>query len=146
MNRFILAALMLTASLLLTSLGILASDRTYLEVSPEGSDDLKELLGTLQESLRTGLPADEPIVVVLHGSEALPFTRSGYSRNRDLVDQAALLDAYNLIDVRMCETWMNENGIGRDEIPAFIEVIPYAPEEIRRLESEGYLPHGSVSI
>ena len=89
---------------------------------------------------------DPPVVVILHGSEASSFTRAGYQSNRALVDKAALLDAYQLIDVRMCETWMNANGVQLDEIPAFIDVIPFAPEEIRKLEAEGYLPYDSVNI
>jgi intracellular sulfur oxidation DsrE/DsrF family protein len=124
-----------------------AADRTYLEVSPAGSADLVALLGELEASLEDGLPQDtQPVVVILHGSEALPFTSAGYASHRDLVDRAARLDAYRLIDVRMCETWMSRNGIEKSDIPAFIETIPYAPEEIRRLETEGYLPYGSIDL
>jgi intracellular sulfur oxidation DsrE/DsrF family protein len=84
--------------------------------------------------------------VILHGSEAVPFTSSGYDANRELVDRAARLDAYRLIDVRICETWMTENGIERSEIPAFVEPVPYAPEEIERLQAEGYAPRDSVNL
>jgi intracellular sulfur oxidation DsrE/DsrF family protein len=123
-----------------------APDRTYLEVSPGSKTELVSLLDTLEASLSNGLPAGDPVVIILHGSEALPFTRAGYASNRALVDRAALLDAYRLIDVRMCETWMNRNNVRAEEIPAFIETVPYAPEEIERLEADGFVPWESVDI
>jgi intracellular sulfur oxidation DsrE/DsrF family protein len=86
------------------------------------------------------------VVVILHGSEATSFTSAGYARNRMLVDQAARLSAYRLIEVRMCETWMEENEVAADDIPAFVETVPYAPEEIERLEAKGYVPAGDLRI
>ncbi len=136
----------MAAVLFLWSQIAVAADRTYLEVSPHDQDDLNSLFSTLEESLGSSLPATDPVVVVLHGAEALPFTRSGYKENRALVDRAALLDAYRLIDVKMCETWMNENGVELNDIPAFIETVPYAPEEIERLKAEGYQPYDSVKL
>ena len=41
---------------------------------------------------------------------------------------------------------MDKNGIERSEIPAFVETVPFAPEEIERLEAEGYVPYGSIRI
>ena len=120
--------------------------RTYLEVSPDGRDDLIALMSTLEDYLDQGLPMEDPVVIILHGSEATSFTSSGYSDNRRLVDQAALLSAYRLIDVRMCETWMRKNQVKKSEIPAFIRTVPYAPEEIRKLESEGYIPREDLKI
>ena len=132
--------------LLLGSASAIAETRSFLEVSPDGRDDLDALFTTLEGYLDQGIPATEPVVVILHGPEALPFTSQGYTRNRALVDRAALLDAYRLIDVRMCRTWMNNNGIDADDIPAFIETVPFAPEEIERLEAEGYTPYGGLDI
>ena len=118
-----------------------AADQIYLEVSPENPADLQSLFSTLEESLTEELPVTEPIVVVLHGAEALPFTRDAYALNRELVDRA-----YRVIEVRMCETWLHERGLSQSDIPAFIETVPYAPEEIERLQAEGYQPLKSVDI
>lgn len=120
--------------------------RTFLEVSPEGSDDLDALMTALEDYLEDGLPMTDPVVIILHGSEANSFTSQGYAKNRMLVDRAARLSAYRLIDVRMCETWMSENNVEAADIPAFIDTVPYAPEEIERLEAEGYVPRGDLSI
>ena len=120
--------------------------RTYLEVSPHGRDDLQALMTTLEGHLEKGLPMTDPVVVVLHGSEANSFTSAGYRSNRLLVDQAARLSAYRLIDVRMCETWMQANEVAPEDLPAFVKTVRFAPEEIQRLETEGYVPVGDLNI
>lgn len=118
--------------------------RAYLEVSPENRDDLVSLLDALEQKLASeGAGADEPVVIVLHGDEAFAFTRQEYLENRSLPDRTALLDAYDLIDVRMCETWMNDNGLSRADILPFIDLVPFAPEEIQRLQAEGFQALGA---
>lgn len=86
-------------------------------------------------------PADRPrqIALVLHGPEIEHFTISSYSANREIVDLAAKLDAFNVIDIKMCNTAMDQMNINKKEIPAFIEIVPFAPRELKRLNSEGYL-------
>ncbi len=122
--------------------------RSYLEISPGNLDELEALLTTFESAglVSSSDAAREPVVIILHGDEALPFTRSGYAENRTLIDRTALLDAYQLIDVRMCETWMRANGISKDELLPFVDPVPYAPDEARRLTAEGYRPYGSVRL
>ncbi len=122
--------------------------RSYLEVSPSNREELSALLDTLERSLNdaTSPAGDSPVVLILHGDEASSFTRQNYAANRRLADRVALLDAYRLVDVRMCETWMSANGVGRQDLLPFIDTVPYAPEEIRRLEADGYRPYGSVNL
>ncbi len=140
-----LSVLLLLALVLLSGPGR-GDPRTYLEVSPEGRDDLVALMSTLEGQLDQGLPMTDPVVVILHGSEATSFTSSGYRNNRMLVDQAARLSAYRLLDVRMCETWMQANEVAPEDIPAFIRTVRYAPEEIERLKAEGYVPFADLEI
>lgn len=144
-SRLTLTALLACVLILIAGLGN-SDPRTYLEVSPNGRDDLLALMSTLEGQLDQGLPMTDPVVVILHGSEASSFTSAGFPANRVLVDQAARLSAYRLIEVRMCETWMQENGVAPDDIPAFVKTVPYAPEEIERLEAEGYVPMGDLRI
>ena len=144
-SRLIPTAFLALVLILAAGLGN-GEPRTYLEVSPQGRDDLLALMSTLEGHLDQGLPMTDPVVVVLHGSEATAFTSAGYASNRMLVDQAARLSAYRLIDVRMCETWMEANEVAADEIPAFVKTVPYAPEEIERLEAEGYVPYADLRI
>ncbi len=46
----------------------------------------------------------------------------------------------------MCETWMAANGIDQADLPPFVDTVPYAPEEIRRLLDEGCAPYESVAL
>ncbi len=144
-SRLILTVLLVLTFLLLAGPGR-SDPRTYLEVSPNSRDDLAALMTTLEGHLERGLPMTDPVVVILHGSEAAPFTSAGYASHRMLVDQAARLSAYRLLDVRMCETWMQENEIAPADIPAFVKTVRYAPEEIQRLEAEGYVPLEELRI
>ena len=143
--RLIITAPLLVALILLAEPGR-GDPRTYLEVSPDGREDLIALMSTLEGQLDRGLPMTDPVVVILHGSEATSFTSTGYNSNRMLVDQAARLSAYRLIDVRMCETWMQENEVTPTDLPAFVKTVRYAPEEIERLEADGYVPLGDLRI
>ena len=144
-TRLTVAAALTLALWLFAGIGV-SEPRTYLEVSPDGREDLVALMSTLEESLDQGLPMSDPVIVILHGSEAGSFTSRGYASNRMLVDQAARLSAYRLIDVRMCETWMMENDVAPEDIPAFIGTVPYAPEEIEKLEAAGYVPRAELRI
>jgi len=80
----------------------------------------------------------QPIAVVLHGSEANAFLKENYTQYRSLVDQAAKLDAFNVVDIQICERWMGNNEVSRDQIPPFIDTVNYGPERIKSLIRAGY--------
>jgi uncharacterized protein len=80
----------------------------------------------------------QPIAFVLHGPEVEYFSRTNYSEYKRIVDKAAQLDAFRLIDVRVCATYLRENGISPDSLPPFVEVVPYGPDEELRLKAKGY--------
>ena len=67
------------------------------------------------------------------------FTNENYARYKPLVDQAERLDAYDVVDVKICRSMMERQGIGSDDIPAFIEQVPYGPGEVQRLVRKGYI-------
>lgn len=149
-----LASVLITALMLLGGSCLAGADETppanpllqskvYLQISPRGSEDLAELFTTLEESVAAGETQTDPVVIVLHGPEALPFLRSNYLANRELVDRAARLLAFDRIEMRMCETWMRNNGIRPEELLPFVETVPFAPEEVERLERDGYLRYGT---
>lgn len=122
----------------------LLESKVYLQISPRGSEELAELFDTLEDSVAAGEAQSDPVVIVLHGPEALPFLRRNYLANQALVDRAAKLLAFHRIEMRMCETWMRQNGVGSDELLPFVDTVPYAPEEVERLERDGYLPYREV--
>ena len=106
--------------------------------------DRQAILRMLQRAetlAMTPNPVERPreIALVLHGPEIEHFRISKYSGNQDIVDLAAKLDAFNVIDIKMCNTMMNQLNVDRREIPAFIEIVPYGPDEVDTLQREGFL-------
>jgi intracellular sulfur oxidation DsrE/DsrF family protein len=102
--------------------------------------ELKELLEQA-ESIANGdgeYNTKDPIAVVLHGEEIKAFLRSNYRTNKPLVDLAARLDAFNVIEVKVCKRWMGANGIMVNDLPPFVEAVPFGAGERDRLEAAGY--------
>ena len=116
-----------------------AADDFYVDVAPKTEADIRLVLQTLEA--RVADPTAEsppPIIMILHGAEAGRFLRSGYPQNKAMVDLAAQLSAYGLLDVQICETWMRNNAYDRSELFPFISTVPFAPDEVQRLQDEGY--------
>lgn len=120
--------------------------RLYLEISPDGRDDLEALFATLEAAEAAGETQPDPVVVILHGQEALPFVRRNYLDNQVIVDRAARLKAFGRVELRMCETWMRTNGLDQSDLLPFVDTVPLAPEEVQRLGREGYVPYSKVTL
>ena len=75
--------------------------------------------------------------------DALPKRTIFYSSlddaNRQLIELASRLDAYDVIDMKVCEKTMSIRGVNRQDIPSFIESVPYAPSEIKQRLQDGYI-------
>ncbi len=135
-------------SLLLPTTLAMAADATfryYFDTAPTTLKDLDTLLSDLASDSERKVP-DTPLVVMLHGDHANVFVRENYAANRKRVDQAALLDAYGIIDVKMCATWMRLNDIQASDIPPFIDTVPFGPGEVDRLRKNGYLETTRVKL
>ncbi len=98
-----------------------------LSVVLERAEDLRDLFDPQQHGR---------IAIVLHGNELELFQKQNYASNQSLVDRARLLDQDSIIDIKACQTMMQTLQIEQNELPAFIEQVPFAPIEIRRLERE----------
>jgi len=83
-------------------------------------------------------PDFEPITVILHGPELRIFDRRNYNEYKEIVGLAARLEAFNVIDVQVCEVQMMQDGIQMSDLPAFVESVPYGPAEEKRLLKRGY--------
>ena len=64
---------------------------------------------------------------------------ANYARYKDTVDLAARLEAFGLIDIRICEAWMSDNQVLQSDLPPFVDTVPFGPAEARRLEAAGYV-------
>jgi uncharacterized protein len=117
-------------------------NKSYLfDVSDHSLEELELLLKRAQEISQFDKKNydDLEIVMILHGPDIDWFTQQNYEKNRQLIDLAAELDAFDIIDMKVCETSMNRRGVKREDIPAFIESVPYAPDEMKKLTEEGYI-------
>ena len=75
---------------------------------------------------------------MLHGDEINLFRRANYSQNQDLVDLAARLDAFRVIDVQVCETWMRTHQVRPEDLPPFVETVPYGPDRLPSCAPRAY--------
>ncbi|GAA6136119.1 hypothetical protein NBRC116188_29090 [Oceaniserpentilla sp. 4NH20-0058] len=122
------------------------SSLTWAEIQPYvailHAHTAQELSGILDEaeawSNQSKSYQQQPIAIVLHGDEAKPFIKQNYKQHQALVDKAAKLDAFKVVDIKICETWMGSNGITRDQLPPFVETVPLGLSEEKRLIEAGY--------
>ncbi len=116
-------------------------DKIVLDVSVHTIEGLRVLFDRAEKLAMTPRPKGEnaTLVLVLHGPEVEYFSIRNYDRYKDIVDQAARLDAFDVVDVRICQTMIGARGIERTDIPPFIEQVPYGPGEVERLRQEGYV-------
>jgi len=117
-------------------------NKNYLfDISKHSIEELEALLQRAREitQLDSSNYGDLEIVMILHGPDIDWFTQQNYEHNLELVDLAAKLDAFDIIDMKVCETAMSARGVKREDIPSFIESVPYAPDEMKRLLQEGYI-------
>ena len=117
-------------------------NKSYLfDVSMHSIEELEAILARAEEVSQTH-PADFEdleIVMIIHGPDIDWFTHKNYEYNRKMVDLAARLDAYDIIDMKVCEKTMKNRGVSVNDLPDFIESVPYAPVEIDKLLKEGYI-------
>lgn len=115
--------------------------RHLFQITLHTPEELQGLLTRAERLAKTTRPTDRHtgIALVLHGPEIEVFARRNYSMYRHIVDLAARLDAEGVIEVKMCQTEMRTRGIGAQEVPEFIEFVPYGPDEEARLRRRGYV-------
>jgi intracellular sulfur oxidation DsrE/DsrF family protein len=115
--------------------------RVVLDISVHTLEGLKVLFDRAEElAMRPQAQGEEAsVVLVLHGPEVEFFAIRNYEKYKDIVDQAARLDAFDVVDVKICQSMMGAQGIERNDIPSFIEQVPLGTVEIERLLQQGYV-------
>ncbi len=116
-------------------------NKAVLDITVHTIDELKVLFDRAEQLALAPQPpgGEASVVLVLHGPEVEFFSISNYGKYKDIVDQAARLDAFDVVDVKICQTMMEIRGIPRDDIPAFIEQVPKGSVEVEKLVREGYV-------
>ena len=102
------------------------------------NDSPEEVADALQRAeklyLEGKLPQDaNPIAIILHGPEVEIFFKDNYSEYKKIVDLAARLSAFGVVDVRVCETQTGIMGRSRSSIHSFIGTVAFGPTEVKRL-------------
>jgi uncharacterized protein len=147
MTSFSLLLLTLVGSLMMINPASAADAtfRYYFDTAPTSLQELDTLLDDLSSNEDRVAPGT-PLIIMLHGDHASVFVRDNYPANKKRVDQAALLDAFGIIDVKICATWMRLNDITEADIPPFIESVPYGVAELERLRKDGYMETTRVKL
>lgn len=117
-------------------------NKSYLFVVKDHSIEELEALLIRAEEVSQSKPEDFEdleIVMVIHGPDIDFFTNQNHENNSQLLDVAARLDAFNVIDMKVCETTMSMRGVERQDIPPFIESVPFAPTEIKQRLQDGHI-------
>lgn len=110
------------------------------DISVHTVDELRGVLQRAEILVSQPKSASQPanIALMLHGPEIKYFSIGQYSQYKDIVDLAARLDAYNVVELKMCETAMKDFGIEKSDIPSFIEFVPNGEVELNQLSRRGY--------
>ena len=82
-----------------------------------------------------------PAVTVAFDADGNPTKAAqGWARGNGItVDQAERLDAIDVVDVKICQTMLDEMEVERDDIPSFIDQVSFGPDEVERLVRQGYV-------
>ncbi len=101
-------------------------------------DDVKSALLRAEELYQRGdvSVGDEPLAFVLHGPEVQIFFKDNYSKYSSIVDLAAKLSAFKVVDIKVCKTRLGVLGQSDEVLPPFVETVPFGPVEVERLLME----------
>lgn len=80
-----------------------------------------------------------PVSFVVHGPEVQVFFRENYRQYSEIVDLAARLTAFKVIDIRVCETRTGILGRDKNALYPFVGTVPYGPKEVERLLGQQYI-------
>jgi len=122
--------------------GLIAGSNYLARIGQDDPAELERVLGRIEQLFMIEASDQNyaPVVIVLHGPEVSVFLRENYRQYKHIVDQAARLTAFNVVDIRVCETRMGVLGADRKALVPFVGTVPFGPAEIERLtQNEGYL-------
>ncbi|MFV1996868.1 MAG: hypothetical protein ACC641_02545 [Acidiferrobacterales bacterium] len=117
------------------------SGRYLFGVTLHTEKEIESLLSraeSLSHKLQPRKKNQAGIALVLHGKEIEMFDKKNYKKYRSIVDKAARLDANDVLEIKVCKTLMDELNIRKEDMPSFVEIVPYGPDEEKRLLKNGY--------
>ncbi len=118
----------------------IAQNQYLFDVSQRSREEFIAFLRRADELVTVAAPETEKLelALILSDHDIDWFAKDNYEQNKELVDLAARLDALEVIDLKICQRAMQEHGYQEDDIPTFIDRVPYAAAEMQRLQGSGY--------
>ena len=115
--------------------------RYIFSITLHTAAEIDAMLSRAEKLARQLRPEEQQtqLALVLHGSEIDIFSKKNFPRYRALIERAAKLDAQQVIDIKACATQMRALNLEQEDLPSFIEIVPYGPDEEQRLRDKGYV-------
>jgi len=88
--------------------------------------------------LKTRFP-DLPMALVTHGQEMFALQSGARESNAAIHRLAESLSRDDGIPVHVCETYAGRRGLAAEDFPAYIDVAPTGPTQIRNYEALDYV-------
>ncbi|MDB4456284.1 DsrE family protein [bacterium] len=101
--------------------------------TPQELFDILERADTLLENGTYSVADSSPVVFLLHGDEARILFKAQYENNKSIVDLAAKLSAFNVVDIKVCDIWMQKNNLYSNDLQPFVGIVGNAITETKRL-------------
>lgn len=114
-------------------------EKYLADISIHSAQELFDILARADMLLAHGQysPADaSPVIFLLHGDEARILFKAQYRQNKPVVDLAAKLAALNVVDIKVCDIWMQANNLYSRDLQPFVGVVGDAVAEANRLIDE----------
>ena len=80
-----------------------------------------------------------PMALVTHGQEMFTLQTEKRTRNPAIHKLAEGLSRDDGIQVHVCETYANRRGLAAEDFPAYVDVAPEGPAQIRNYEALDYV-------
>lgn len=80
-----------------------------------------------------------PMALVTHGQEMFALQTKKRANNQAVHQIAQSLSRDDGIQVHICETYANRRGLATEDFPAYVDVAPEGPAQIRNYEALDYV-------
>jgi uncharacterized protein len=113
--------------------------RYIADIELQNSRQLTELLERAGQLLLDGVATQDgvpKVSFVLHGPVIKDLLRQNYGDNMQLVNLAASLSALQVVEIKVCRTWMGINDVEEADLQPFVIPVNLARSELERLRRE----------
>lgn len=113
------------------------AERLIAPIELHTVEELESMLTTV-ESRYSHSRVDGPVMMVLHGSEINTFIKDNYSRYQSVVQKSTELTEKGVVQIEICERWLDANNISRSRLQPFVKTVEYGPARLQQLVNDQY--------